>query len=625
MLKYLLLFFFSCKNSSESTTSSSSSTVDNNFVYSSFIEEDGDVITDGNPCLFNNLKVTLKLHFPKGLLNIIPEGLMEKTDNTNPFFSCTNCNSLEVLKIDETEYHLLIEPENDEYGDVIGFEVKPVFKKNDKTTYKIPPKNTCIITNKYTSPIIEEATNLQEMILDDFLEINTPSSVSLEMPPVQNQKGGSCIAFASNNAFSYTLWKSLGKPRDLATQKPDYSNAAVSPYFAYVDLRSNSSTPSCSDTVHFDDVFELFKTKGSALFSTIPKGDLDSQCMYPLTPSHYSDALNNKAWTVMKLKLEDTTLEEFTKILKGALTLEYPLIFSVLVSKNFYNIKENAPLWNTQDDKIKDLGHAMVLSGYIDNYQNSGETVFKMFNSWGKPFGIDGEGLITAKDLKDKIVSVMIVLAKDKILSNLNPVAEYNFDNNLLSETNQHNGLGFLSYSIDSNKTVASFNAQSKVSLGGVFDFTKGYSASLWIKPTNILNEQIIISQVLPVVNNTVGFEVRIKNGAIFTKSIDQNTIETSGLSLTLLQPSSWNHIVLTWDTSMLKTYLNNQLISIKPLWNTINYVVNSQPIFLGTSSISNTQKLYIGTMANVKIYEGTVLKPVITSVEVKSLFDQGF
>ena len=75
----------------------------------------------------------------------------------------------------------------------------------------------------------------------------------------------------------------------------------------------------------------------------------------------------------------------------------------------------------------------------------------------------------------------------------------------------------------------------------------------------------------------------------------------------------------------MLKTYLNNQLISIKPLWNTINYVVNSQPIFLGTSSISNTQKLYIGTMANVKIYEGTVLKPVITSVEVKSLFDQGF
>ena len=144
-----------------------------------------------------------------------------------------------------------------------------------------------------------------------------------------------CIAFASSNAFSYELWKSLKKPRLLTNQEADYTNSAISPYFAYVRARENNSSPLCKDTINYDDAFETFKLLGSPLYSTLPKSSLDDNCMAELTQQMYLNAESKKAWEVVKIDLENLSLEDFTKTLKGALFSDHPLIFSVLMKKDF--------------------------------------------------------------------------------------------------------------------------------------------------------------------------------------------------------------------------------------------------------------------------------------------------
>lgn len=627
MFKIFLLFILSCNNS-DSTTSNSSSTTSGYVVESLFVHEDNTPIEVDGSCDFDDLKTRVRITFSEKPLNILPQGQISLN---NSFFSCTNCKSLENIKISDTVYDIFIEPTTDTYGTKIEFSPKSVFISQNKKPYQVN-KSTCIITNIYTEPAIEEPTNLKEMLVDDFKEIITLSEFFLEMPPVQTQKGGCCIAFASSNAFSYELWKSLKKPRLLQNQKADYSNSAISPYFAYVRARENNSTPLCKDSILYDDAFETFKLLGSPLYSTLPKSSLDDNCMAELTPQMYLNAESKKAWEVVKIDLENLSLEDFTSTLKGALFSDHPLIFSVLMTKNFYNIKQDKPLWETAGDKLRKsggqvVGHAMVITGYQDNYKNSGKTVFQFFNSWGPNFGIDGYGYVAAEDLREKISKVMIVLAKDRTIAAINPSSSYTFQNNLNSTNNQHNGVGTLSYIADGGKTVANFVSGNKVSLNGSFNFTKGYSVSMWIKPTEADSEKVLISQIAGNISNTIGFEVGIKDKRIFVKSIENNTIETTPLSDSALEisTSAWNHIVATWDTSSIKVYLNNTLVLFKPMMISSSVQINVQPILLGVKSMQNSQNQYIGLMSNVKIYEGTLLETCLTSLNVEALYAEGF
>lgn len=622
MFKIFLLFILSCSNS-DSTTSNSSSSSSGYVVESFFMKEDDTPVEENESCIFNDLKTRVRVTFSEVPLNILPVGSISVNNN---FFSCTNCKSLEISKINNTTYDIFIEPTTDTNGTNIEFATKAVFITESKQSYQVN-KSTCTITNIYTSPIIEEPTNIKEMFINDFQEITTPSEFFLEMPPVQTQKGGSCVAFASSNAFSYELWKSLKKPRQPQNQKADYSNSAISPYFSYILGRLNDQSPSCKDAIGYNDAFTAFTTLGSPLYSALPKSSLDDKCMSVLTNEVYENALSQKAWEVVKIDLENLSLVDFIKVLKGALFSDHPLIFSVLMTDNFTKIKNNAPLWKTEGDVNRSAGHAMVITGYQDNYKNSGKTVFQFFNSWGPNFGIDGYAYIEASALKEKISKVMIVLAKDRTIAVINPSAEYNFQNNLNSTTNQHNGSGSLNYIMNNNKTVANFTNGNKVSLNGSFNFTKGYSVSMWIKPTEADSEKVLISQIAGNIANTIGFEVGIKNKRIFVKSIENNTIETTPLSDPSLEISTteWNHIVATWDTSSIKVYLNKELVLFKPMLVGSNIQPNIQSVVLGVKSMQNSQNQYIGLMSNVKIYEGTLLETCLTSLNVEALYDEGF
>lgn len=628
----MLIFFYcllliSCKENSSNNTSSSSSSSSQPTITYSFLDGTGSGDEDGDSCFFDtDLSAKIKLIFSEESSNNLPQGIVALED-VSEVFSCTNCGQLEIISLNSKTYEIKIVPNTYEYNDEIKFEVyQGVFKTQDNKIYNQPVSRKCIITNTFTSNTVEEPSTLAEMIDLDFSSIGevAPSSLYLTMPKSINQKCNSCVSWSSNYILSYYNWIANGSPTN--SNGPVYNNAVTSPYYAYT-LRSNSPK-TCQDKVTYDHVFNIFKTRGSATISSMPLGTFNAQDgTYPGVSTNY-DANNTFDINAAQSKILEVLKINSKSIhsIKGALFLGNPLAFSVKFSKNFHKIKASNPLWKMTNDVIdQNNGHALTLTGYDDNYNNTGEGAFRFLNSWGESFGDQGSGWISYTDFLniERVPGnyVYMLIPSAKTTSNVTPVASYAFENTLSSSTGSHHGTSSsISYAPGKNGQGILFSGSSYVDLGLNFNFQEGYSTSLWIKPSGLITtEQILISQVYGSDGLNSGFEIGIENNQIFTRSFDGAFVEKSSASLALYPVTlNWNHVVVTWDTFYIKTYLNNKLVNIKPLNTSINSNVFNKKIYLGKKAFSNTS-YYSGLIDNLKIYE-----KAINNLDIKTLFEGG-
>lgn len=626
---FYCLLLISCKKNSSNNPTSSSSSNSQPIIEYSFLDETGNGDEDGGSCFFDtNLSAKIKLIFSEDPMNSLPEGIFTPED-VSAIFTCTNCSQLEIVSLDSKTYEIKITPNTYEYNDEIKFEVYPnIFKTQNNKAYNQHMSRKCIITNTFTSNTVEEPSTLVEMIDLDFSSIGevAPSSLYLTMPKSINQQCNSCIAWSSNYALSYYNWVANGSITDI--DGPVYNNSATSPYYAYT-LRSNN-LKTCQDTVTYDHVFNIFKTRGSATISSMPLGTFNTQDgTYPGVSTNYDanntfdiNAAQSKILEV--LKINSKSIDS----IKGALFLGNPLVFSVKLSKNFDKIKVSNPLWQMNNDVIyQNNGHALTLTGYDDNYNNTGEGAFRFLNSWGESFGDQGSGWISYTDFLniERVPGnyVYMLIPAAKVVSNIAPVASYTFENTLNSSTGSHHGVGqSISYVAGKSGQGIFFSGSSYVDLGSSFNFQEGFSVSFWVKPSGpVAAEQILISQVYGSDGLNSGFEIGIENNQIFTRSFDGAFVEKSSASLALYPVTlNWNHIAVTWDTSYIKTYLNNKLVNIKPLNTSINSNVLNKKIYLGRKAFYTTNaSYYLGSMDNLKIYQ-----KAINDLDIKTLFEDG-
>lgn len=630
----MLIFFYcllliSCKENSSNNTSSSSSSSSQPTITYSFLDETGSSDEDGDSCFFDtDLSAKIKLIFSEESSNSLPQGIVSLED-VSEVFSCTNCGQLEIISLNSKTYEIKIVPNTYEYNDEIKFEVyQGVFKTQNDKIYNQPVSRKCIITNTFTSNTVEEPSTLAEMIDLDFSSIGevAASSLYLTMPKSINQKCNSCVSWSSNYILSYYNWIANGSP--INSNGPVYNNSVTSPYYAYT-LRSNNPK-TCQDKVTYDHVFNIFKTRGSATISSMPLGAFNAQDgTYPGVSTNYDvnntfdiNAAQSKILEVLKINSKSI------HSIKGALFLGNPLAFSVKLSKNFDKIKVASPLWQMNNDVIyQSNGHALTLTGYDDNYNNTGEGAFKFLNSWGEAFGDQGSGWISYTDFLniERVPGnyVFMLIPAAKVASSIAPVAKYTFENTLNSLTGSHNGVGqSISYVAGKSGQGIFFSGSSYVDLGSSFNFQEGYSVSLWVKPSgSVTAEQILISQVYGSDGLNSGFEVGIENNQIFTRSFDGALVEKSSTSISAYPVTlSWNHVVVTWDTFYIKTYLNNKLVNIKPLNSSISSNVLNKKMYLGRKALySSNASYYLGSMDNLRIYQ-----KAINDLDVKNLFEGG-
>ena len=302
------------------------------------------------------------------------------------------------------------------------------------------------------------------------------------------------------------------------------------------------------------------------------------------------------------------------------------------MSKKFKKIRATQPVWNTTNDEVLSGGHALTLTGYTDNYNNTGEGAFRFLNSWGSGFGDNGQGWIKYSDfIKTSIVPgnfvyMLLPSAKPSQFQNSSLsqdlLAFYSFNNTLNSSVSGLIAESFnTSFTEGKNLQGVSFQGinSSYINLGNTFNFSNGFSFSFWIKPgISTLEKQAIISNVYQ--NNMPSFEIGLENNKLYTVSPNGNSIETSSLSTESLIPDTWNFITLTWNKKYLTTYLNNKIVNFKvvvkedfPVSLNNNLIIGKRP--LNSSGVS--EYFFNGSIDELRIYS----KP-LTNLEINYLYN---
>lgn len=204
----------------------------------------------------------------------------------------------------------------------------------------------------------------------------TRKSIDLSsgMPNIKDQgQQGSCLAFAITSVFETLYQRKTRETIDLSEQ------------FLYYIARDKAGTTqedngSCM-------LYALEALSEIGLCEEQYWAYMTAETAYNIRPSEkaYEDALNRKVAKALQVELTEDAI-------RSALSDGYPVVFST----NLYNSFANAPggfiSIPTQEERdsansedIQHHRHAMVICGYNDETR-----VFKVRNSWGKHFGVDG-------------------------------------------------------------------------------------------------------------------------------------------------------------------------------------------------------------------------------------------
>ena len=135
---------------------------------------------------------------------------------------------------------------------------------------------------------------------------------------------------------------------------------------------------------YYYDAFSLVRAQGVSSWSLMPYDDRDDQTQ----PSQAARA------EAADYKIADwggvsrTTHAEFVSEVKRHLVAKTPVPIAIPTCPDFDNLDESNPVYDTSAGSCRG-GHAIVIVGYDDAM-----SAFKIINSWGSDWGIDGYGWI---------------------------------------------------------------------------------------------------------------------------------------------------------------------------------------------------------------------------------------
>ena len=140
-------------------------------------------------------------------------------------------------------------------------------------------------------------------------------------------------------------------------------------------------------------------------------------------------------------------------------------------------------------------------------------------------------------------------------------VALYEFENNANDTVGNHNATSSSNFSTDSKFGTYSFDVTSSSSFdtgisNSELPVSGSWTCSAWVKPTGFSTNRAPISFTSWTTN--YGWSLWVSTSGIAYPRVG-TSLQGSGFSLTL---NNWHHIVLTYDSSVLKFYVDKNLIS---------------------------------------------------------------
>jgi hypothetical protein len=352
-------------------------------------------------------------------------------------------------------------------------------------------------------------------------------------------------------------------------------------------------------------------------------------------------------FSVFKLSTSYSTAQEYP--LLGGLS-SYSTRFGILNNKWFMvDSGTNTPISSPDNvttetslitalfsttDKIR-VNNFEVITG---NSGNVGSTATFIGRSWlGKfLFGNLSEMIIYTSDKTDDIINIenginnyynIYTPTTPSLSTGLFGI--WNADGSTNDSYGSLNGtaMGGLTYSVGKNGSAFTFNGSTGTYLIFPTDsWTMGdnFSFSLWFNVTSLSgSSQALISNYS--YNNTsmskYGWSLRVETGGVVFQRLFGNTTQEEYSSGTPVA-NQWQHVVVTRNGSVTKTYLNGNLVGGR--YSTAATVFsNTIPTIGARMDTSTTGQVW--PMANgSKIDEVYLWNKALTDVEVKELYNSG-
>ena len=229
--------------------------------------------------------------------------------------------------------------------------------------------------------------------------VSVPSlfDLSFDTPPPGDQgQQGSCVGWAVAYAMkSYQERVERGWP--LADQRH-----LMSPAYVYNQIRLPGGG------AYFQDAFNLLVDQGAASLAAMPYDPRD----FRRTPSAAArrEAANYKIASFGAV--ERSSHDSFVREVKRHLVQRRPVIIGIWVYPDFRRLNRSNPIYDDASG-YNSGGHAIVIVGYDD-----ARSAFKIINSWGTDWGIDGYGWIDYDASERLILEAYVV--EDVIASDVN-------------------------------------------------------------------------------------------------------------------------------------------------------------------------------------------------------------
>ena len=229
--------------------------------------------------------------------------------------------------------------------------------------------------------------------------VSVPSlfDLSFDTPPPGNQgQQGSCVGWAVAYAMkSYQERVERGWP--LANDRH-----LMSPAYVYNQIRLPGGG------AYFQDAFNLLVDQGAASLAAMPYDPRD----FRRTPSAAArrEAANYKIASFGAV--ERSSHDSFVREVKRHLVQRRPVIIGIWVYPDFRRLNRSNPIYDDTSG-YNSGAHAIVIIGYDD-----ARSAFKIINSWGTDWGIDGYGWIDYDASERLILEAYVV--EDVIASDVN-------------------------------------------------------------------------------------------------------------------------------------------------------------------------------------------------------------
>jgi len=242
-----------------------------------------------------------------------------------------------------------------------------------------------------------ESVKISDVSSRNLIRIPSRADITRGMPPVGSQGSqGSCVGWATTYAIK-TYHEKLKNRWNYGTQPQAGGSGSnyFSPAWTYNQInngRDRGSVPTRA--------LALLKTSGAITWRAMPYNARN----YTKQPSY------NQKRQAVRYKIRGYKYVSIANLrpVKEQIAKGYPVLTGVKVYKNFYKMKRSV-LDHNSGSYLG--GHAIVIVGY-DDYKRSPrghKGAFKLYNSWGKYWGVNGTGWISYKHFASLCLGTYII------------------------------------------------------------------------------------------------------------------------------------------------------------------------------------------------------------------------